>query len=345
MQGRMGGLPSDEVQAAAATWGPAAQQRVASQALQQQMLLQQQHQEREEQQHLLQQREFEERQHQQRLLQQQQREQEFQQQFLARQHNEQQQLLLQEQRYQELVQHQQRRQLLLAQQQLQQAEAQAFPEISPGLPDWQLADAGPAPAGWGMQLEQRCLQPRAPALPPLPGRVSRSVASGAMVSRGDADGWVNQQLLEQQQQQQRCMLQQGGQLVDEFGVPIEPSILDDESEAVAATDQASVAALAAHRQPQMLHQLLVPPGPGRANRTAFGQPSGLAAAGQPDGGSAAGQMAAFLNSRSRDFAMPRIGKPLGSRQLTPQHGVPGMEPGVAAGCEGVGCLLSGCSGR
>ncbi len=246
------------------------------------------------------------------LLQQQQYEQQLQQQLLAQRQYEQQQL--EELRYQQL----------LLQRQQQQAEADAFPDITPGFPDWQLAGASPAPSAWGLQLQQQHLLGHAPVLPLFPGREACAAGSGVMASGGNGRGWV-----QQPHQQHPSALQQGGRQVDEFGVPLEPSISDDESEANAACGQASVAAPAADHQPRMLHQLVLQPGQGLISGAALGQPSGLAAEGQADGGSAGGQMAAFLNSRSRDFAVPRIGKPLGSRQLTPRQGLAGGTPGLA----------------
>lgn len=320
MHGRLQGPHNIAVPAAADRWDPGAQGRPAVQVMQQpqQVLAQQQ----------------------QRLYQQQQYEQELQQQLLAQQEYEQgiqQQLAAQEdyglqqlndQRLQELVEQQRERQLLLVQQQQQQAEADAFPDFGLVRPDWQPADADPQVASWGVQppLQQR-VQSRTAALPPLPGRAACFVASGVMGSGGRGGNWAQQP----QQEQEHCILH-GGQAVDEFGVPIEPSISDDESEANAACGQASVTAPAADQQPQpwISHHLAVPSGQGFGGMAAhaFSRPSALAAAGQVDGSSGTGHMAAFLRSRSRDFAVPRIGKPL---QLTPQREGQAPAPGQAAG--------------
>ncbi|KAL4448291.1 hypothetical protein ABPG75_005510 [Micractinium tetrahymenae] len=340
MQGRLQGPPGGVAPAAAGRWGLGEQERLAAQAAQQQqqqILLQQQEYERQQhQERLFQQQQYEQelrqQQQQQQLLAQQQYDQQRQQQLLVQQQYEQQRQQqqyehqqLQEQRYQELLLQQREQQLLLARQQ-QQAEADAFPEMNAVLPGWQLAAAGPRLVGQSLQLQEQW-QGQVPALPPLP-HAAGTVASGVIGSGGSGGGaWA--------QQQQQLMPHQGGQLVDEFGVPMEPSMSDDESEANAACGQASVAMPGAHQQPpqqQMLHRRLMLPGPGRAGGAALalGQPAVLAAPAQADGGgSGGGQMAPFLSSRSRDFAVPRMGKPLASRQLTPQREASGA-PGLAA---------------
>jgi len=158
----------------------------------------------------------------------------------------------------------------------------------------------------------------------------------------------NQQQQQQQQQQQLQLLQgwqqqqqqqQGwcpgqGQGVDEFGVSMQPSLSDDESETNDVTGRQRAALQQAgvqqqQLQPQLqaqpqarvqqLHQMLLPPGRGPGPAAAAAAVAGGLLPGADGSASADDQMGAFLGSRKREFAVPRMGKPVASRQLTPQH--------------------------
>jgi hypothetical protein len=128
-----------------------------------------------------------------------------------------------------------------------------------------------------------------------------------------------QQLQQQAAWQQQGQGQQPQEHVDEFGVSMQPSMSDDESDNNLLESHARQA-----EQPppvRQMHQQLLP---GRGGGGGAAAPYSQAAAGA--GGAADDSradkgchMGAFLSSRKRDFCVPRMPKPVASRQLTPQQ--------------------------
>lgn len=204
--------------------------------------------------------------------------------------------------HQQMLQHhqaQQRQQLLM-----QQAEAAAFPDL-PGLEE---AAAGMAPSGYPeaqqwQQAQEQAVQYGAGrqgghALPPLHGgRPAVGMAPGGAAFGAGAQpymqaGYAGRGPAGQQGGTGHYQAQQAG--VDEFGVSMQPSMSDDESDNAAVHQQQATAqhAAAQHAQQpgrattlQQMQQMLLP---GRSGST----------------GAEGGQMGAFLAGRKRDFSVP-----------------------------------------
>ncbi len=199
-------------------------------------------------------------------------------------------------------QEQQRQQMLLQ----QQAEAAAFPEL-PGVEDGagvEHGQAGSYPAA--QQWQQAHAQAGqygsgrlgGHALPPLhggrptAGLPASGAAYGAAAQAHAQAGYAGRWPVGQQGGSGHYQPQQAG--VDEFGVSMQPSMSDDESDnaAVQQQQQQQAAPAVYSAQPgrgaalQQVQQLLVPGRSGTAG---------------PEGG----QMVAFLGSRKRDFSVPR----------------------------------------
>ena len=180
---------------------------------------------------------------------------------------------------------------LLQQQQLrQQPEAEAFPDLNASLPDWDDADAMrgggaasgmvPPPAGaphipqWQQHMPPPHLQQQGQ---PLGGfglvqpQVHRMRSAGAALpghAGGSDEGWLaglhgwappyqrhGQQVPAQQQHQPR-------QLLDEFGVSLEPSLAEEEEEGSEGQGGGAVSALRSRRlslPPQQQQQLQLQP--------------------------------------------------------------------------------------
>jgi hypothetical protein len=213
-------------------------------------------------------------------------------------------------------QQQQEQQLLLQRQQQrylqQQAEAEAFPAINAFVPEWDDTAAG--------QRQQSVRQREQPGLPLLPAGRAWGGSLPASHQAGGGAGWMGQP---QQQPQhaawrQQRQGQQGQGHVDEFGVSMQPSMSDDESDNNLLESHARQA-----EQPppvRQMHQLLLPGRGGGGAAALYGQ-AAAAAGGAADGSGAdeGGHMGAFLSSRKRDFCVPHMPKPVASRQLTPQQ--------------------------
>ncbi|PRW45191.1 hypothetical protein C2E21_6279 [Chlorella sorokiniana] len=217
----------------------------------------------------------------------------------------QQQLYEAQQQHQQMLQYQQQeqqRQLLLQ----QQAEAAAFPEL-PGLEEGAGMEPGvvgsyPTVQQWQQQQPQgQAGQYGADrhgehALPPLHGKRPTAgppqggAAYGTAAQPYAQAGYTGRWPARQQGGAGHYQQQQPG--VDEFGVSVQPSMSDDESDNAAAHQQHQHQAVSHAAQPgrgtalQQMQQLLVPGRGGSA-------------------GEEGGQIGAFLGSRKRDFSVPR----------------------------------------
>lgn len=223
--------------------------------------------------------------------------------------------------YQQQYQQQRRQQQQLLQ---QQALAEAFPDINPTLPDWDESPgvavgaagggsrepmgAAQQQAWWKLQWDQAQQQGYHPGSAPGPHKQLPELPPLARTAaRAGVPGTYGASLAQHQQRQQHGALwQRQGQERDEFGVSLQPSLsTDDESDIVGpAADAMLPGAGQVAPRVQQMHQLLMPgPGQEAPGAAAFG-----AAAATPPS-------EALLGTRKRDFWVPRMSRPVASRQL------------------------------
>jgi hypothetical protein len=170
---------------------------------------------------------------------------------------------------------------------------EAFPDINT---KWDEVIGGPAPWEQGHDILMQQQQPAGSRL-----QVPENVLLGRAAHMASEAGWL---MRTPQEQRAAAALQRQAQFQDptrdEFGVSVQPSLsTDDEGDTVG---QLHVGQRARHGQ--LAHGFMYP------------SIENAMAATSADDVTSSGQMEAFLSSRKRDFAVPRLVKPgIAGRQL------------------------------